>query len=72
MVVSTTEFKENMGYYLNVVSENEIFISKNGKIIAKLTGLVHEKQEMLDSLVGITAHNPVSLDEAKKARLARQ
>jgi len=31
-----------------------------------------DKQAILDSLVGITAHNPVSLEEAKRERLSRQ
>jgi hypothetical protein len=33
---------------------------------------MQEKQAILDSLVGITAGNPVSLEEARKERLARQ
>jgi hypothetical protein len=33
---------------------------------------MQDKQAILDSLVGITSGNPVSLETAKKARLARQ
>ena len=72
MVVTATELKANMGYYLNTLSENEVFISKNGKIVAKLSRPVQDKQAILDSLVGITAQNPMSLEEAKTERLARQ
>jgi antitoxin (DNA-binding transcriptional repressor) of toxin-antitoxin stability system len=72
MVVTATELKANMGYYLNVISENDVFITKNGKVIAKLSKPMQDKQALLDSLVGITAENPVSLEEAKKARLERQ
>jgi hypothetical protein len=31
-----------------------------------------DKQAILDSLVGITVHDPVSLAEAKRERLSRQ
>ena len=72
MVVTATEFKANIGRYLNVISEGDVYISKNGRIVAKLSKPMQDKQTILDSLVGITAHNPVSLEEARKERLARQ
>jgi antitoxin (DNA-binding transcriptional repressor) of toxin-antitoxin stability system len=72
MVVTATELKANMGYYLNIISEGEVYITKNGKVVAKLSQPMQDKQALLDSLVGITAENPVSLEEAKRERLARQ
>ena len=73
MVVSASNFKANFGRYLNAVSEEgELFITKNGKIIAKLSNPAEDRQTLLDSLVGITAHNPVSLEEARKKRFRRQ
>ena len=72
MVVTATELKANMGYYLNAVSKDDVFITKNGKVVARLSNPAQDKQAILDSLVGITAHNPVSLEEAKKERLARK
>jgi len=72
MIITATELKEKMGHYLNAVSEEEVFITKNGKVVAKLSSSSKDKQAILDSLVGITAPNPVSLEEARKERLARQ
>ena len=72
MIITATELKTNMGYYLNAVSEKEVFITKNGKLVAKLSSSSRDRQAALDSLVGITAANPVSLEEAKKERLIRQ
>jgi prevent-host-death family protein len=72
MVITATELKANIGHYLDAVSQDEVFITKNGKLVAKLSGLAQGKQAILDSLVGITAHNPISLEEAKKERLSRQ
>jgi len=72
MVVTATQFKTNIGYYLDTVSEDDIYITKNGKVVARLSSPVGDKQILLDSIVGITANNPVSLEEAKKERLSRQ
>jgi len=72
MVITATELKANIGYYLNAISNGEVLISKNGKVVAKLSSAFQDKQFILDNLVGITANNPVSLEEAKKERLARQ
>jgi prevent-host-death family protein len=72
MVVTATGLKANMGQYLNIVSEDDVYITKNGKVVAKLSSPAQDKQAILDSLVGITAHNPVSLEEARKERLSRQ
>ena len=72
MIITATELKTNMRYYLNAVSEKEVFITKNGKLVAKLSSSSRDRQAILDSLVGITAANPVSLEEAKKERLIRQ
>jgi antitoxin (DNA-binding transcriptional repressor) of toxin-antitoxin stability system len=72
MVVTATELKANIGHYLNAVFENEVFITKNGKVVAKLSRPLQDKQALLDGLVGITAENPVSLEEAKRERLVRQ
>ena len=72
MVITATELKSNIGYYLNTIGEADVFISKNGKIVAKLSSPIRDKQAGLDSLVGITAKNPVSLADAKKERLAKQ
>jgi len=72
MVVTATKFKANIGHYLDTVSEGEVFITKNGRVVAKLSNPVQDKQALLDSLVGLTAANPVSLEEAKRDRVSRQ
>jgi prevent-host-death family protein len=72
MVITATELKTNIGHYLDTVSHDEVFITRNGKIVAKLSSPAQDKQAILDSLVGITTHNPISLEEARKERLSRQ
>ena len=72
MVITSTELKTNIGHYLDAAAEDEVFITKNGKMVAKLSGINQDKQAVLDSLVGITMQKPVSLEKAKCKRLSRQ
>jgi prevent-host-death family protein len=72
MVITATELKANIGQYLSTVLEEEVYITKNGKVVAKLSSPAQDKQAILDSLVGITAHNPISLEDAKRERLSQQ
>ena len=69
MQVTATEFKLNMGKYLSMASRHDIFITKNGQRIAKLTNPSPDRVAMLDSLVGIARGADISLDDIKKERL---
>ena len=70
MTITATEFKTNFGKYLAMVAQQDIFIVKNGKSVAKLTRPVVDKVAILDSLVGII---PADTDtNVKEERLARQ
>ena len=72
MVVTATQFKTSIGHYLDTVSENKnVYITKNGKLIAKLSDPSQDKMSILDSLLGIIPPNHMSLDEIKRERLAR-
>lgn len=73
MIVTATEFKSNLGKYLEMAMTQDIFITKNGKSIARLTSPVVNKLSVLDSLVGIVPAN-TSVDEeaARGERLSRQ
>lgn len=39
MIVTATEFKTNLGKYLEMAMKQDIFITKNGRNIARLTSL---------------------------------
>ncbi len=69
MQVTATEFKLNMGKYLSMASRHDIFITKNGQRIARLTNPSPDRVAMLDSLVGIARSAEISLDDIKKERL---
>ena len=53
MIITATEFKTNLGKYLEMAMSQDIFITKNGKSIARLTNPTVNKLELLDDLVGI-------------------
>ena len=46
MVVTATEFKTNFGKYLAMIKNEDIFISRNGKIVAKI---VNPQMSAVDS-----------------------
>ena len=69
MQVTATEFKVNLGKYLNLVLTEDVWITKNGKTVAKL---VNPNVSAVDSISGILAGKvPEDLDREalRKARL---
>ena len=50
MQVTATEFKLNLGHYLDLVMTEDIWISKNGKTVAKL---INPNVSAVDSISGI-------------------
>ena len=73
VIVTATEFKTNLGKYLEMAMKQDIFITKNGKNIARLTSPTVNKLAVLDSLVGIVPADSVMDEKAiREDRLARQ
>ncbi len=73
MVITATEFKTNLGKYLELAAAQDIFITKNGKNIARLTSPSVNKLAILDSLIGIAPQNEdLSEKVIREERLARQ
>ena len=73
VIVTATEFKTNLGKYLEMAMKQDIFITKNGKNIARLTSPTVNKLAVLDSLVGIVPAASVMDEKAiREERLARQ
>ena len=73
MIVTTTEFSSNLDKYLETAMKHDVFITKNGKVIARLTSPTVDKLMVLDNLTGIVPTDSV-IDEKmiKEERLARQ
>lgn len=73
MIVTATELKTNLGKYLEIARQQDVFITKNGKNIARLTSPSVNKLSVLDSLVGIaTDGSGIDEETIREERLSRQ
>lgn len=68
MSITATELKLNLAKYLLLSETEDVYITKNGKIISKLTNPFQNRVDTAESLFGILSED-VTLDEAKKERL---
>ena len=70
MIVTATEFKTNFGKYLELIAKEDIFITRNGKTIAKV---VNPQISAVDSLRGMLKDVPADLDQdsSKEERLSK-
>lgn len=68
MSITATELKNNLGKYLLLSATEDIYITKNGKVIAKLTNPYQDRVKIAESLFGILPSN-ADLDTAKNERL---
>ena len=71
MSITATELKNNLGKYLLLSETEDIFITKNGKVIAKLTNPHQDRVETAKSLFGILP-NDADLENAKAERLGEK
>lgn len=70
MIVTATEFKTNFGKYLDMIAKEDIFITRNGKTIAKI---VNPQVSAVDSLRGMLKDIPsdIDLDSLREERLSK-
>ncbi len=68
MSITATELKQNLGKYLLLSASQDIFITKNGKVVAKLTNPNQNRVETAKSLFGILPVD-ASLEDARAERL---
>ncbi|GHU86704.1 hypothetical protein FACS1894198_7010 [Clostridia bacterium] len=71
MLVTATEFKNNIGRYLSLVSMEDIFITKNGKNVDKLSSAKQDKVDIIKSLLGSILNDGTTLEQSKVERRAR-
>lgn len=53
MSITATELKMNLSKYLLLSATEDIYITKNGKVIAKLTNPFQERVDIAKSLFGV-------------------
>lgn len=68
MSITATELKTNLSKYLLLAEKEDIFITRNGKVIAKLTNPYQDRVDMAKSLFG-SVPATMTLEEAQEERL---
>ena len=68
MSITATELKENLGKYLQLAATEDVFITRNGRVVAKLTSPYQDLVEAAKSLAGIIPAD-ITLEDAKEERL---
>ena len=69
MYLNETQFKNNFEEYIKLASKEDIYITRNNRIIAKVSNPFVDKVRMAESLFGILP-NDIDLDKSGQKRLA--
>lgn len=72
MIVTSTDFRNNVIKYMEGSEKENIIVTKNGRFIAKLIGFLKRETPLTDSLIGIMK-NPedINLSQEREERLHR-
>lgn len=70
MSITATELKQNLGKYLLLAETEDVFITRNGKVVAKLTNPYQDRVDIAKSLFGILPPD-ISLEQAREERLSK-
>lgn len=68
MSVTATELKSNLGMYLMMAQKEDIYITRNGKVVAKLTNPYQERVDLAKSLFGVLPDD-LTPEQAREERL---
>ncbi len=68
MAITATELKSNLGKYLMLAATEDIFITRNGKVIAKLSNPNQDRVDVAKSLFGVLS-DEMTLEEAREERI---
>ena len=68
MLITATELKQNLGRYLLLAATEDVYITKNGKVVAKLSNPNQDRVNMAKSLFGVLPQD-ITLEEAKNERI---
>lgn len=70
MSITATELKTNLSKYLLLSATEDIYITRNGKVISKLTNPFQQRVDVAKSLFGIIPSN-ITLEDAREERLKK-
>ncbi len=70
MSITAAELKEDLSKYLLLAATEDIFITQDGKVIAKLSNPHQDRVDIAKSLFGVLPAD-LTLEEAREERLDR-
>lgn len=70
MSITATELKKNLKKYLLLAAKEDVYLTRNGKVVAKLSSPYQDRLEIAESLFGILP-SEISLEEAERDRLSK-
>lgn len=68
MLITVTELKSNLGKYLLLAETEDVFITCNGRTVAKLTSPYQNRLDTVDALFG-SVPATMTLEEGRTERL---
>ena len=68
MSITATELKQNLGKFLLLAATEDIFITRNGKVVAKLSNPNQDRVDVAKSLFGVLPAD-MTLEESRDERL---
>ena len=68
MSITATELKNNLSKYLMLAATEDIFITRNGKVVAKLSNPHQDRVDIAKSLFGILSNEP-TLEKVREDNL---
>ena len=68
MSITATELKNNLSKYLQLSATEDVYITRNGKVISKLTNPFQARVDIAKSLFGVLPAD-ITLEEARNERL---
>ena len=70
MTITSTELKNDLSKYLHLAEQEDVFISKNGRVMCKITRIYEDKMALLESIVGVLPED-AEIEEGIEARINR-
>lgn len=70
MSITATELKANLSKYLLLAATEDVFITRNGKTIAKLTNPFQNRVDVVNALFG-SIPSDMTLEESRTERLGQ-
>ncbi|HIR22773.1 MAG TPA: type II toxin-antitoxin system prevent-host-death family antitoxin [Candidatus Scatosoma pullicola] len=67
MSITATELKNNLSKYLQLSATEDVYITRNGKVISKLTNPFQERVDIAKSLFGVLPAD-MTLEKAREER----